>query len=299
MLYLRGETMGMPKIEIKEYGGAVAMLRDCADWLEERAALNNLQLGLLYRLGRREETGAEVHALLVAVFQEGKPKMTFLQTPPRECILVSDDQDWELAVKVAADWMRVHFPELPGVVGPEPQVSTFVQGYHPVHQLIFRQATMRLDHLEMPKPAAGWMRLSEPGDVNLITAWLKDFFVESLSKPLSTDEASQLAKAKIVEKNFWIWEVEGRAVSMAGVERPTRKGITVVLVYTPVAERGHGYASNLVAQITDLQLRTGRDFCCLHTDADFPTSNKIYKALGYYEIGWGSLVRFAPAKSEP
>jgi predicted GNAT family acetyltransferase len=48
--------------------------------------------------------------------------------------------------------------------------------------------------------------------------------------------------------------------------------------------RNHGYASNLVAALSQHQLNTGKRFCFLNTDLSNPTSNKIYAALGYRPV---------------
>ncbi len=282
----------MPQIDIREYRTATAMLADWAEWLEQNAANNNLLLGFLYRLQRREAAGGEVVALMVGISEAGQRKLALFQTAPRELILVCAPTGWESALAAGVEWMQVRHSHLPGIVGPEPQVSAFADAYFPRWKRVFRQNTLQLDHLSLPRPCAGAMRLAEPRDADLIRDWLIDFFLDSLRQTLRIEEATQLARAKILEKQFWVWEVEGEVVSMAGVERPTRDGITVVLVYTPPKARGKGFASNLVAQITQLQLQNGKRFCCLHTDADNPTSNKIYKELGYYEVGEGSMLRF-------
>jgi hypothetical protein len=77
------------------------------------------------------------------------------------------------------------------------------------------------------------------------------------------------------------WEVDGRVVSSAHASRPTRHGQTINAVYTPGEERGRGYASNLMAALTEKLLNSGKRFCVLYTDASNPTSNKIYESVGY------------------
>jgi uncharacterized protein len=286
----------MNAITIKQYTSPKAMLHDFGDWLEANAAVNNLLLGMLYRVERREEAGGEIDALMVGIFQDGRPAMALLQTPPRETMVVTRKDHWEPIVAQAAEWLQKNFPNLTGFIGSEPQVSALANHYAPGIRRLFRQHVMQLDRLTMPQPCPGTFRLSEPRDVDAIRDWAILFFKEALQKELSIDEATLLARAKILEKRFWVWDVDGQPVSMAGAERPTKNGITIVLVYTPTSERGKGYASNLTAQITDLQLRSGRKFCCLHTDADFPTSNKIYKALGYYQVGEGSILQYPQEK---
>jgi predicted GNAT family acetyltransferase len=51
-------------------------------------------------------------------------------------------------------------------------------------------------------------------------------------------------------------------------------------VYTPPAQRGRGWASNAVAEVSRrIQAEGAR--VCLFTDQANPTWNKIYVALGY------------------
>ena len=52
-------------------------------------------------------------------------------------------------------------------------------------------------------------------------------------------------------------------------------------VYTPLEERGRGYASAAVARGYHRVLAAGASRCMLFTDVTNPTSNKIYAALGF------------------
>jgi len=52
-------------------------------------------------------------------------------------------------------------------------------------------------------------------------------------------------------------------------------------VYTPPELRGRGYASALVARVTEHLLAGDREFCFLYTDLANPTSNRIYVNVGY------------------
>ena len=52
-------------------------------------------------------------------------------------------------------------------------------------------------------------------------------------------------------------------------------------MYTPPELRRRGYASALVARLTQHLLDGGRDFCFLYTDLANPTANRIYRNIGY------------------
>jgi predicted GNAT family acetyltransferase len=55
-------------------------------------------------------------------------------------------------------------------------------------------------------------------------------------------------------------------------------------VYTPPEARRHGYASALVAHVSQDLLDGGRRFVFLYTDLANPTSNHIYQEIGYRPV---------------
>jgi predicted GNAT family acetyltransferase len=83
---------------------------------------------------------------------------------------------------------------------------------------------------------------------------------------------------------MYLWEVEGERVALAAYVGPTPNGIRINTVYTPPERRRRGYASSLVADLSQLQLDRGRRFCFLFTDLSNPTSNKIYQNIGYRPV---------------
>jgi len=55
-------------------------------------------------------------------------------------------------------------------------------------------------------------------------------------------------------------------------------------VYTPPEHRNRGYASAVVARLSQAILDGGKSFCTLFTDLGNPTSNRIYRKLGYVGV---------------
>jgi predicted GNAT family acetyltransferase len=88
----------------------------------------------------------------------------------------------------------------------------------------------------------------------------------------------------IEDRSAWFWETDGQRVSLAVAVGPTPNGIRIGRVYTPPERRGHGYASNLVAQLSAQLLAQGKKFCYLFTDIANPTSNSIYQKIGYRAV---------------
>ena len=63
-------------------------------------------------------------------------------------------------------------------------------------------------------------------------------------------------------------------------------------VYTPPDDRGRGYASNLVAGVSGEMLSRGAEACFLYTDLGNPTSNAIYRRIGYEQVGESLMIVF-------
>ena len=65
---------------------------------------------------------------------------------------------------------------------------------------------------------------------------------------------------------------------------PTPGGIRLGPVYTPPERRRRGYATSLVAEVSARLLESGRRRCFLYTDLANPTSNAIYRRIGYEQV---------------
>ena len=95
---------------------------------------------------------------------------------------------------------------------------------------------------------------------------------------------------------MWLWEDEtGAVVHLTSFSPPYFGVARVGPVYTPREQRGHGYASAAVAQVSQRLLDQGARVC-LFTDQANPTSNRIYQALGYRAVvDMANLLITAPA----
>ncbi|MCY7374290.1 MAG: hypothetical protein LH461_11440, partial [Spirochaetaceae bacterium] len=83
---------------------------------------------------------------------------------------------------------------------------------------------------------------------------------------------------------LWFWVDEaGERVHLTGANPPSFGVARLGPVYTPPAQRGRGWASNAVAEVSRrIQAEGAR--ICLFTDQANPTSNAIYAALGYRPV---------------
>jgi predicted GNAT family acetyltransferase len=76
----------------------------------------------------------------------------------------------------------------------------------------------------------------------------------------------------VVDGALFLWD-DGTPRAMAARNRPTPNGECVSYVYTPPEHRNHGFASAVVARLSQKILDDGKSFCTLFTDLSNPTSN--------------------------
>jgi predicted GNAT family acetyltransferase len=82
-------------------------------------------------------------------------------------------------------------------------------------------------------------------------------------------------------------------VSFLGVTAPLGGVVRIGPVYTPPEHRARGYASALVAAVSQAALDDGVMICSLYTDLANPTANRIYAAVGYRPVGDFTIYAFA------
>jgi predicted GNAT family acetyltransferase len=188
--------------------------------------------------------------------------------------------------------------DVSGVVGPPAEAEAFARlwcgatGARVVSTM--RQAVHQLDHIEQRGTAAGSMRFASEADHALLVEWTLAF-MQDCGLPAVRDEAVAQARIAIEQQSRVLWEHEGRAVSMAGFGGKTPSGIRVSYVYTPPSDRGRGFASSVVTELTQHLLAGGPRFCFLYTDLANPTSNHIYRRIGYRPIAESVHLCFEPA----
>jgi len=183
--------------------------------------------------------------------------------------------------------IHTHDIFIPGVVGPKNDVDVFNTewiklGYK--SQLGMAQKIYKIEQVILPK-VSGELRLAGHDEVDLIAQWLVDFGNESLPPPERKSFAERKPHAeRAIKNNFaYVWVHDGKPVSMAHIGRPTENGISVSAVFTPKNSRRSGFASAVVAHLSQKMLDEGKKFCVLYTDISNPTSNKIYQNVGYRE----------------
>lgn len=71
---------------------------------------------------------------------------------------------------------------------------------------------------------------------------------------------------------------------MAGMTPMTAGQIRVTPVYTPAPLRGRGYAGAVTAEVSRAALAAGATEVLLFADLANPTSNALYRRIGYVPV---------------
>jgi predicted GNAT family acetyltransferase len=232
------------------------------------------------------------------VVEDGAPVAAAAMTPPWNVIVadsLSEALD-SLAATIAAAGV-----ELPGVVGNEPTSGRFCEVWSRLTgaeaEKRMAQGVFALDQVSPLSPVEGVPRRAEEGDRSLLEAWVAAFAEEAGGEPANLDEVRRSVANRITARpeqaGLWLWEVGSEPVSLTGHGGLTPNGIRIGPVYTPPEFRGRGYATALVAEQSQWLLEQGRRFCFLYTDLANPTSNAIYRRIGYRQVAESSEYRFS------
>jgi hypothetical protein len=222
-----------------------------------------------------------------------------VRTPPHNLVLAQPADD--AALDALVDRLLDEGQDLPGVVAAIPELDAFVAAWTSSRDLdaalVMRQGVYELREV-LPSPApSGSPRAATPADRDLVLGWMREFAEEVLPEQPETERQIRIVEGRLEATEaagVWLWEDDGRPVSMSGYGGETPNGIRIGPVYTPPELRGHGYATGLVAEQSRWLLGTGRRFCFLYTDLDNPTSNALYRRIGYRMIAESGEVRFDP-----
>ena len=193
------------------------------------------------------------------------------------------------AIPVVAGELHSWNVRLSGVRGRRPVALDFSQRWS-AHtgcpQTIHTEERLyRLGALDVPARVRGTARLSEPGDTELLIDWQCAFAAEAFGDtPDRSQAAAALQSAAAGGAVHLLWTVDGAPVSLATVRRPAVGVSRIGPVFTPVAQRGHGYGSAVTAAACRWAASAGASEVVLFTDLANPTSNAVYQRIGFQPV---------------
>jgi uncharacterized protein len=273
-------------LDYTEYQDAGSFLARTREALERQEAANGLMLGLALRLVREPYAFGSRPAYYATVQSGAGVRLAALMTPPYKLqIMAEEDADREELELVADALLRGGWP-VPGVMSRQTEGEAFAAVWRDKtgtgYRIGMQQRIYWLRQVEPPDYPPGEFRPAKMEELELAQQWARGFYDDCFGDG-HYERTVATAEDKIKNGSLFFW-VDGVPRSMAGRSRPTPHGEAIGFVYTPPSERRKGYASAVVARLSQRILDDGRAFCTLYTDLSNPTSNSIYQKIGYRPV---------------
>ncbi|MEH7463345.1 GNAT family N-acetyltransferase [Bacillus thuringiensis] len=277
-------------IRLHIYTNFTQFKNDVLPFLETYEQENNLILGVL--------RSSQLPLFMATAIKGEELVFVMLQTHHRQVIVAKSAPLAKNDIRELAQQLSIAYPDVPGLIGEKQVVEHLAEqlaGFqNKLIQVKMNQGVYGLRYVKKKAESNGVFHRVELKEKDLIENWVYRF-CEDVNLAITKEEAVHTAAELIESQRLFGWEVEGRLVSMAAVTRPTKRNITINFVYTPEAERKKGYAFNCVSALSQRMLENGYEMTSLYTDLANPTSNKIYKEIGY-ELVMESVLLFLESK---
>ena len=270
-------------MELIIYSDSAAFSERVAPLLYRDEDILSLFLGIL---GQIEAERYEDYFLAIGE-EQGEIVAACLMTPPHALQLVIFQPLPDIEREVA-DHLQNLGVEVNGIVGEQETSRLFAEAWTSKNdeqiKVLMNQGLYRIDAVNKGlRKSEGTWRIASKEYAELLEGWYR-LFEEETGIGISTQaEAAHKIDDFLERKEVYIWEVDGVPVSCMKKSRPSKNGITVSFVFTPMQYRGKGYARTLVAEVTD-ELLMEYDFVILYTDLTNTTASKIYREIGYEQI---------------
>jgi predicted GNAT family acetyltransferase len=274
-----------------------AFVETATPFMLEDEAANNQPLAIADHLHRGRMADAEVQLLRAVPASGGDgPEDTLsviMRTAPYNAVIPTGGAFAHR--EVLLEDLLARGVALPGFTGLATDAAQAAQwwaartGQSP--RVATRLGIYRLTEVIDKPRAPGNMRLAGPDDRDLVIEWFVGFNAaahDALRDPVEAWDSFNTGDFR----RLYLWEVDGVPVSVAGLSGRTPNGRRIGPVYTPPEARRRGLAEALVARLSRTILDAGARFCFLYTDLDFPTSNHVYRDVGYEQVGEAAEVVF-------
>lgn len=282
-------------MDVRRAGSVAEFMSIAGDFLGAREAEHNLIFGICSQIEADPTQYAET-PYLAAVLDGDRVVGAALRTPPWRLVVSRTDHRRAVEALVA----DLAGGSIPGVVGPAEPAGAFAAAWARTARVQPRlnrhERAFELSAVRPPRPAPGSMVVAGSADRAVLANWIRAFHEEAMSDAPVQDYGAMADRyVRRAGRTMYLWVDDGRPVSLAGAGGLTPNGIRVGPVYTPPELRGRGYASNLVAGVSQAQLDEGRTFVFLFTDLANPTANHIYQVIGYEPVADIDEYAFEPA----
>lgn len=254
---------------------------EVAPWLSRDPVRNNVIATVISaRLGGLVPPEDGI-LLLRIVGDDGQLAGMAIRTPPQAMLLPELPP---AAIEALINYVHERTPDVLAFNGPVPVASEVARAVaaRTGGEVKTSRAMGRftLERVIAPAAPAGRPQVAEARDVSLLVGWTQSFH-DDIGVPSEPDSSN--VDRRVGKGLVWLWETADGPVAMTGMTEPAHGIVRLNLVYTPPPHRRHGYASALVAHLSQVIL-DGGNIPMLFTDLANQTSNKVYQAVGFVKL---------------
>lgn len=272
-------------MKIKYYLTAKEFLSHAGNALAQDEARYGLIFGLVKRLVENLHYYGQADPWFCSVQDKGVVCAVAMRTPPYKVLPAHFSGDPAVVAAQLVSSISEKEAVIPGTTGDKELSDRFLELWCRKRGVTIQQQTAqriyRLVQVNDVPLARGRLRPAKEADKELVIEWAHAFFIDTYGTERNMPETD--ITPALTSGAVFLWEDEN-PVSMALKNRPTDKGMTVGEVYTPLELRRKGYATSCVAGLCRHSLQSGYEFCTLYTNLANPTSNSIYKKIGFQEV---------------
>lgn len=270
-------------MEFKRYDNPEEFIEENEKFILEKEWLNNLMAG---NYKDAVEEGLNEKWLLARVTEGEQTELIMLLRKPWRLLMYSPTNNKsEKLYRFAAEELYKIDPTLEGI-NTEKEISQIfakefckIAGKEP--KVRFEMRILVLEKLKEAKLRDDVVfRKATMEDKDTLIKYRRMFSEEALHETVSEEDLEKKFERHF-SMGYYLLEKDGKIVATASSNRHLTKGKSIGNVFTPVEERGKGYAYNLVYKISKEFLDSGLEYCVLFTDDSNPISNHVYEKIGY------------------
>ena len=192
-------------------------------------------------------------------------------------------------VEAMADGVAGARVPLPGVNGEAFTAAHFAGAWTERHDSGARPTQgQRIYEVSAVAPipsVAGTLRPVTTAEIPTMATWMQSFQAE-VGEQVGDPEA--FVRRGVRAGELWCWD-SGEPMAMAALTEPLEGVVRVRAVFTPHEKRNRGNGTACVAAVSQRALASGNR-PILYTDLGNPTSNSIYRRIGYRAVA--ELLRY-------
>jgi GNAT superfamily N-acetyltransferase len=210
---------------------------------------------------------------------------TFLHTPPYPVLLGPAPEEAGAALLGA---LAGRAPD--GLNGPVALVQAVAAAYPGPVTERRRECLYRLGELIDPPPPPGRAVVAGAAHREQLIEWY-DAFAREIGEV--GRGWADMVDDRLSHDGLHVWESErGEPVALAGVSRQIAGMVRIAPVYTPPEQRGRGIAAALTAAVCRFARQAGAGEILLFADLANPTSNRVYRRIGFAPLSERLYVEF-------